>query len=239
MGWWESDAGLTLGDGPLDELHRSLREVAASYRTALERPPTVAELEQLLTLVLGSLAPDHVGGLEEKSVTGVAVRTKKAPRKHRWDVGDVFAIPLPDGSYGFGRAISKLAQRDELCVEYFAHRGELPLAGPDVVERPRLGAVARVSAFDSLESGRWPIIARNPGFRAPDHDEIRFQFRSGDTSTVFDVDHVVLERDVPQSEVPDDVPDTHAYERGPGDWPTNAAIDLAARLDAAGITVDT
>jgi immunity protein 26 of polymorphic toxin system len=211
MGWWEAD-DLALGDEPLDELHRSLREVAASYVEALERPPTVAELERLLALVLGSLTPDQVSGLEEKDVTAVAVKSKKGPRKHTFAVGDTAAIPLPDGTWGFGRVISRRAGTTEAVVEVFRRRSPAPLAGPDVTETGRLMPVMVVPGLNCFENGRWPVLAKDPEFRAPDHDQVRFKlWNGGRRYSVHDIELRSLAQEVDEDDVPPNAIDMEEF----------------------------
>ena len=237
MGWWETADGLTLGDGPLDELHRSLRDVAESYRNAVGRPPTVAELEHLLALVVDSLGEQEMDGLDGLSVSAVVMKTKKGKRRVAAAVGDVFAIPLPDGTFGFGRILHD-DTRGELTVEFFSRRGRMPFTDPDVVHEPRLRPPARVAAFYSVASGRWPVLFHHEGFRAPDHDEIRFAFSVGAGSAfhLFDLEGRALFRNGTPDQVPAGTPETTEYETGSAvDHPDLAEADVARLLDDAGL----
>ena len=237
MGWWETEDGLTLGDGPLDELHRSLREVSSSYTQAVERPPSIGELQVLLALVLDSLGPDQVSGLEERAVTAVAVRTKAGPRKHRYAAGDVFAVPLDDGTFGFGRVVNDDRTKSEVVVEFFAHRSHAPLAAPDVVDAGRLGNVQKVYAGSSLENGRWPVLHRTPGYRAPDHDEIRFQFsQGGGKFTLLPIEGQAIAFDLARDELPEDLPYSDEFTPdGNRERPARMEAALTLRLTAAGL----
>lgn len=237
MGWWETEDGLTLGDGPLDELHRSVRDVAATYRNAVERPPTVAELQAVLALVLGSLGPDEVSGLDELAISAVTLKTKKAPAKRKYATGDVFAVPLDDGTFGFGRIVHADTYKGEVYVEFFPYRSATPLAAPDVVDLGRLGNVEKLWAGSSFVNGRWPVLHHTPGYVAPDHDEIRFQFwQGGDRYTLLPIAGLAIGRDLPRSEVPEDLPYSDAYDLDPDmTRPSKLETEVTRRLDEAGL----
>ena len=139
-----------------------------------------------------------MSGLEEKAVTAVTVKTKKGgTRKQKYAAGDVFAVPAGDDTYGFGRILFADVDQGEVALEFFRHRADAPLASPDVVDTGRLGNVAWVWAGNSIATSRWPVLHHTPGYRAPDHDEIRFQFwGGGDRYMMKDIEGRVIVRDV-------------------------------------------
>jgi hypothetical protein len=61
MGWWKvQGSNSTLGDLPLDTLEKAGSRVLSDYQTVFGRPPTVAEWECLLELVLASRDTERV-----------------------------------------------------------------------------------------------------------------------------------------------------------------------------------
>lgn len=233
MGWWETEDGLTLGDQPLDELHRSLRKVGTSYAAALGRPPTVAELEHLLALVLDSLTPDQVGGLEEVVVSGVMVKTRKGRRKQAYEPGDLFALPLPGGGFGFGRVLWKpQPDRGFAVVEVLARRASVPVTSTDVKDEPRLLAPALLGGDITLGRGLWPIFAHEPGFRAPDHDDIRFTFHGIGGGRITDINREMVQEGLAREDLPTEFTASDQYDPSFEDLPR----DLEQALDEAGIT---
>lgn len=234
MGWFQTEDGLTLGDAPLDLLHAAVRELAGAYRAAVERPPTLAEVERLVRVVLAACTPEHVQDLAGKEVAAVSIKTRKAASKHKWAVGDAFAVPLPDGSYGFGRIVACPAAATAV-VELLRHRASVPLAGPDALSSGRIFAPVYVHALHTFEVGRWPIFGHDPGFRAPDHDELRLVlWQGGDRHQLFTVDKKLLGSELPKSQVPEHAIDLDRSTRD-GGKPTRTEQELQAALDAAGV----
>jgi hypothetical protein len=74
MGWWKvQGSDNTIGDLPLDVLEKAVSSVLADYQEALARPPSIAEWECLLRLVLSSRETERVFA-EDGSVRRVEIQ---------------------------------------------------------------------------------------------------------------------------------------------------------------------
>ena len=175
MGWWtfSDDPALEVGDGVLDAAHDFLKRFEALYRDELGRKPDVEELEAVLTLALSTWADAAtVRDFEEREVTGVAVKTAKRRKRIPYRLGDVFAVPLPGGRYGFGR-IYNLDPNWNL-VEIFACVRDRPEYSPAAAAAGRLLPPIAVSPKDVFENGTWKIVHADPSFAPVDLDALRY-----------------------------------------------------------------
>ena len=139
MGWFESakDSGLILGDEPLDLTHRFLKEIADSYEEGCERKPTLAEVVALLESGLKLSGGDHIADLQEREVTSVVVKTAKKRKDQRYQVGDVFAIPVASNLFAFGR-IMRDEKSSGTLVEVFKQTGTAKAYHPSIVSSGRM-----------------------------------------------------------------------------------------------------
>jgi hypothetical protein len=75
----------------------------------------------------------------------------------RFAEGDVFGVPLPDGSLGIGQVLAP--ERDAMnAVGCAFHRERGPLDGDSCLSDPI--AILLVTP-DALAKGRWPVLARH------------------------------------------------------------------------------
>jgi hypothetical protein len=235
MGWFENDAKQTLGDVPLDILRRTFLDVAREYKQGVGRPPTLEELAELLRLVLSGADTSMIQDLEKRNVSAVKLATKPQPKKQDWETGDSFAVPLPDGTYAFGRVIWRAQPKKGMgVVEIFRTRSQGPLPEASYKTKGRLLPPVAVNGVVGFEEGRWRIFEHDPGFRAPDHDEIRVYSAGRDTVQLFDVEYKTVERDLPRAKLPKNATDANLYRNwsGKGD---KLAEDVARLLDEARI----
>lgn len=175
MGWWSptENPDFQIGDGPLDAVAGCLTAVGNLYREELGRPPSIEEMEAILDSALRVWADaTNVRNFEEHEVRSVAIQ--KAARKPRvaYRCGDVFAIPLNGGRYGFGR-IYNLDPNWNL-VEVLAHVADDAQWTPDVGRAERLLQPVTISPKEVFESGRWPILHHDATFQATDIDSLRY-----------------------------------------------------------------
>lgn len=99
-------------------------------------------------------------------------------KKHPYRVGDVFAIPLQNGTFAYGRIMEEEKQIGTL-VEIFRTAGI-------VAERPPAHAMTDrlfhpvYTWGGGFESGRWPIVSSDESYTCADCQ--RLQFYMGDAS---------------------------------------------------------
>jgi hypothetical protein len=175
MGWWSSpdNPDVQIGDGPLDAAADFLRVVAARYREELGRNPSVEEVEAVLASALRAWADARtLQNFDEREVAAVTIKTAKRKKRLKYQLGDVFAIPLSDGRYAFGR-IYNLDPNWNL-IEVFAHVARSPHYTPDAEKSGRLLQPITIAPKDVFETGLWPIVHSDPGFRPADLDSLRY-----------------------------------------------------------------
>lgn len=244
MGWFKDSEGNVLGDSPLDLARRTLLEIARTYQDANGRPPTLAELQKTLAVVLGSSAGDIAQELNDLDVTGVVIKSKKrGTSKQTWATGDSFWVRLPNDTYTFGRIVVRQPpKKGEALVEFFRHCARVPAYRPAIAGSGRIFGPVNVNGIAAFETGRWRIVDHDPAFRAPDHEAIRMFSGPGDTIQLFDADYRTVVRTMPRREVPSAAFDKSEYC---GYFPPDADRRLtrleesvAAALAANGVTPD-
>lgn len=95
-----------------------VNDLARLYADHLGGHPTLEELAALLEVELAVSGRHLVSGLEARSVTQVAIRTKRAPRDQPFAPRDVFAVPLGEGRVAFGR-VMRIDQASGVLIEFF------------------------------------------------------------------------------------------------------------------------
>jgi hypothetical protein len=180
MGWFESSkgSGLILGDEPLDITHRYLRELATLYQQGCRRKPTLAEVVALLESGLKFSGSDCVGDLEERAVVQVVVKTRKKPRDQRYQVGDIFAVPVTRDLFAFGRYMYD-GGTGGMLVEVFRTVASARGFSRSVIESGRLfGPVVAGGSVDrALKSWRWTVVANDPSYTIS-RDDLETEFAS-------------------------------------------------------------
>lgn len=240
MGWFEDNEGRTLGDEPLDVVRRCLVDIAAAYREAVSRPPTLDELQETLAAVLRGSTSEIAAELDDSEVVAVQLKTKKIPAKQAWETGDVFVMPLPDGTYAFGRVVSREPpKKGQGIIEVFRYRSRSPVFHPAIAEAGRLFDPVNIDGIVAFEQRRWRIVAHEPGYRAADRDAIRIYAEYGENAQLFDAEYRTVVRRLPRSELPKNATDMELYT---GYSAKDAAARMgkleqgvAAELDALGI----
>jgi hypothetical protein len=151
MGWWTTEDGKLIGDGPLDVAQELLMKLAAQYRADHGRLPTLSELLECLKLALAAEADSLVGDQPKPLITELSARTKKRAPARR--PGDVFAVPLGPRDYAIG-----ILTPQSGIADFFRVRRKRPRWDPKlkVSETFRLGSTLPVGPF---VRGAWPVIA--------------------------------------------------------------------------------
>lgn len=91
------------------------------------------------------------------------------------EAGDVFAVPLPDGSYVFGRQMN--AKDGANIAEFFRARRDSPEFDPEILKSGRLFGPVGIFA-DNIEHGRrkrpWKVIHKDPDYYPEDLYDLKF-----------------------------------------------------------------
>jgi len=156
MGWWETEDGVLVGDGPLDECEELLERVSSEYSDEYGRKPTLRELLTCFALVLRHQADNFVADADEILITDVVARTKKRPRKPRLRPGDVFSVPLGTGEFAFGRLTPQDGVVDFFTIKSRVRLGTSKLKAVKTLRFP--GAIA----LSPLLERRWKIVGHLP-----------------------------------------------------------------------------
>src|SRR5262245_56015146 len=114
-----TDHTLLLDDRWYDAAYDALLQMARTSEREYGRKPTLEEFRRLLAVTLGANAKDYFADGDTTAVTEVIFKTKKKPRTQPYDEGDVFAIPLGDGQYAFGRILRLKRNHGVIMIEIF------------------------------------------------------------------------------------------------------------------------
>lgn len=176
MGWFNAPKypGLLLGDDVLDETHAFLRRIAHIYESGIGRKPTCEELRALLEVSLVVNADETLlSGLEELRVTTVQIKTAKRPKRQAYKAGDIFAIPLSDGRYAFGRIMLAGGDDGEL-IEVFREAASRAVPTPSVLQSKRLFHPVYVNGLSAFRDGAFKIVGTDPGYTPSDLGTLQF-----------------------------------------------------------------
>lgn len=180
MGWFETPnaPGAVIGDDPLDETAAFWRRLADLYQEGLGRKPTLEELRLLLQTSL-SVAPDEFfDGLDEKRITGVSIKTAKAPKRRKYALGDVFAIPLGDGRYAFGHVIY-VDKNKWMFVEIYSQTSQSKRSTQEILNSPRLYKAVWINDLDSERNRLFEVVGSAPPPGGDELAPIEVAFGSG------------------------------------------------------------
>jgi hypothetical protein len=152
-----------LDDIFLNEGERALEEMSRRCESELGHKPSLEDFRQLLDALLCVDLEDYFADGATIEVTDVVFVTKpkSPPQQHR--AGDIFAIPLGDDRYAFGRVLHVKPQFGVL-IEVFRE------TSPDAVCRPSIEASGRLfepifASPECLASRRWAVIQSDPAYR--------------------------------------------------------------------------
>ncbi|HLJ93060.1 MAG TPA: Imm26 family immunity protein [Gemmataceae bacterium] len=175
MGWWNVDGKgrrMKLGDEPIDLLHEVLRAFADCYAEELGRKPTTLEFLFSLQNALHTTGRDVFTDLAAQEVASVKIVTKKAPKIHKYGIGDYFAIPLKPQDFAYGRIIG--ADAAGAVIEVYHLRSRHCMAfGPLKRQAKTILIQTHVHGLLAFRTGRWPVLGhamlpqrwRMPSFR--------------------------------------------------------------------------
>ncbi len=174
MGWFDGDGSDCLySDETLDLAQEFLTKFSENYRNDLGRKPTVEELEFLLRLSFRTVADEtFLHDFAERRIEDVKFKVAKRKKKQDCAVGDLFAVPLPSGGYGFGRVIFYDKIRWNLC-EVFAYFSKTKIYKPEVENAARL-MYPILGMTHNICNWTYPVVRREPGYESPFLQDLRY-----------------------------------------------------------------
>jgi Immunity protein 26 len=178
MGWYEHPRvpGVMIGDEAFDTTHEFMTNLAKVYQETFDRRPTLQEMSELLEIELRVSGGKVLGDLDERRVTKITVGTEPKRKDQAFKVGDVFAIPLGESGYAFGRIMIIDKQRGSL-IEIFRAHAQRPHCRPGIVESGRLFHPVRFGDAATLKEWRWLVIASDEDYQLSETDRA-LQFAS-------------------------------------------------------------
>jgi hypothetical protein len=162
MGWWTEERNgkaLMIGDGPLDIAHQMLLRIAKQYKRDDNRNPTPEEMVKTLEIAISAAKDLLFDDLEDKEVSELTIKLKKAPRRQPYAPGDFFSVPLPTGGYGFGRVLDKFIS-SSILIGLLDVYADAPLALEELKIYPVL--FEAVSDSLTLEDWGWRVLGNVP-----------------------------------------------------------------------------
>ncbi len=177
MGWFDAPGheGVVLGDDALDETYTFFKKLSQMYEGALGRKMTCEELQVLLDTSLRANADDTLfSGFEEKKVASVVIKTAKRPKRQTYKEGDVFAIPLGEDRFAFGRIMQARTPLGAL-VEVFKETSRNAVATSRIVESGRLFHPIYISGIRAFRDMAFPVVGSDPDYSPRDLDSLKFR----------------------------------------------------------------
>lgn len=155
MGWWKSNEHL-IGDGPLDHVEELMARLVAEYLEDHGRKPRIGELLECIGAVLRGRADEFTSDTDTLEVLAIVAKTRRRSSSRRLRPGDIFRVPLSDGTQVFGRLTPQAG-----FAEFFRYRrGETPPLGKLLgLERVRFPCLIDA---EPIQRRRWKVIGHVP-----------------------------------------------------------------------------
>ncbi|MFO0751642.1 MAG: hypothetical protein U1F43_39145 [Myxococcota bacterium] len=93
-----------------------------------------------------------------------AMEAAPKPKRQRWQIGSVFAVPLADGAWAFGQVVDSPGPRLGATLALYEHRRAEPALGPDEVldvVTARTLTILHTTASD-LDDGVFRVVGEGP-----------------------------------------------------------------------------
>jgi len=119
-------------------------------------------LHQKLGRALIKLPNSLLARMKNYPVGGLPMARKK---KRAWSIGDIFCIPLSDGTYSIGQVVGQEpeALNSVICVFFSRRLGTVPIQLDGQLSERELLSVLFVTR-DLLDSGDWQVFCRTEPF---------------------------------------------------------------------------
>lgn len=178
--------GLETNADAVDRLRRAWRESGCKGRLDIDHEADFVSIHagrdaivDVVALIDRLALPQMSRNVSEQEVARVRalVKAHRRPPRFRWEVGDVFALPLSDGTFAFGQVLWEMnfAKRSGLrapTCALFEHRAgatddtHVPEVDLDEIVTSRTLVILHV-ASEHLDGREWVVIGRRPPMSDP------------------------------------------------------------------------
>lgn len=169
----QPEGKLLLDDYWLNEAEVVLRGIAEECEREYGHKPSLEDFRQLLETKLGVGMEDYFEGCDRTVLVKIVIKTKKGPTKQAHKVGDIFAIPLGNGRYAFGRIMKDDWKNVALVgtlVEIFRETSDTRRFRPSIFSSGRLLHPTNISTYEAITNRRWHVVASDDAYRIPERD---------------------------------------------------------------------
>jgi Immunity protein 26 len=154
--------GLELNSEALEKFEEAWRASGSRRRIDCDQEADYVFVEGGRDAILEAAVVIHrLAGqdLSEEQIKEARSRLKahKRPKPTEWKIGDVFAVPLGDGTCSFGQVLWNRADFNAPTCALFEHRAASTAAALEEILTSRTLAILHVQS-DSLDEGRWTVI---------------------------------------------------------------------------------
>jgi hypothetical protein len=114
---------------------------------------TNAELIMEIARIINELANVTLSE-EEISIANNELLSHKRPKKQKWKVGDIFQIPLENGTYAFGQVVWT-SYTHPVCCLFDINKTDVPTLG-EIISNPYISILSLTP--NSLDNHSWRVL---------------------------------------------------------------------------------
>jgi len=151
-----------LGDEPFDALAEAIEQAVGFYQRDLGRKPSLFELVTTFERALEGQYAESVREGQNSELVSISFKTKKIPKRQKWQVGDFLVAEAANGQPVYGRVFA--TDPMGLGVPMIGVYDSLGLKRPSLKELKRLPLIVKVSTIhpELLEKRSWRVIGHLP-----------------------------------------------------------------------------
>ncbi len=175
MGWWSPPENneIVVGDEIFDTTYQYLDDIKALYQKALSRNLQVDEFQYFLKLALRVYGEEKIfQDFEEKEIINIAIKTKKRPKKQRVKQGDIFAIPLDETYYGFGRIVN--IYNGWNMIEVYKFVSKRPVYSKNITDSGVLIFPLLIGGLWYFQEWTWIVVSSDSGYHCDKLKDLRY-----------------------------------------------------------------
>lgn len=169
----ESEQPLVIADESIQTLIDAFNKVLEQYHWKEGRKPTLAEWEKLIVLAMEQGKDQIAEDLVEQQVSSCKLRKKKIPKRKTtsrrsrsvsdgYKPGDVYAIPIMDKLYGYGKIVWGKQPGSELYIELYSTFSKKILKISEFEKREAEPFITCCVEWSPILSGQWKKIGTLP-----------------------------------------------------------------------------